>query len=201
MGVCIMGIDPISKVNANMIYAVNAVHFCANHLSEELIKKLKELGIDPNTVKSEEEAKALISQKEKQKETKNVQQCKPKIASANIDMIKLNFDIKELGDKLNINVKAFKELTDLVDKFDAIVKEYETVSFTQSNKNIFDKINNPQSNKISTGAEIIDKPENIKAEFYAIKERVEKIEETKKTNFAALDMVAAMNKLSLGLGL
>ena len=41
-----MGIDPISNVNANMMYAVNAVRLGANHLSEELVKKLKDLGIE-----------------------------------------------------------------------------------------------------------------------------------------------------------
>ena len=200
-----MGINPISNVNANMVYAVNAISLSSNHLSEDLIKKLKALGIDPSTVKSEEEAKTIIAQAEQKQPTQNTQQTQqvqPQLVSPNVDKIKLNFDIKQLGDKLNIDVKAFKELTDLVDKFDATVKEYENAASAQANKNAAPQFGTTKETaKISTGAEIIDKPEQVKAEFYAIKERVEKIEEAKKTNFAALDMIAAMNKLSLGLGL
>ena len=61
-----MGMDGISNINASMMYAVSAVHFGCNNLSEELIKKLKELGIDPKNVKSDAEARALIAQAEKQ---------------------------------------------------------------------------------------------------------------------------------------
>lgn len=194
-----MGIESISKINGNMFFAVSAIRLGGNNLTDETIKKLKELGIDPTTVKSEEEAKALIAQAKQQRANHKAQQVQPQMASANVDMVKLDMDIKELGDKLNIDVKMFKKLTELVDKFDATVKEYEIAAAAQSNQNIFQKIDKQNENKISTGAPIIDKPETVKAEFYAIKERVEKIEETKKTNFAALDMVAAMNKLSLGL--
>ncbi|MBR2526053.1 hypothetical protein IKE67_06265 [bacterium] len=120
-----MGIDPISNVNANMVYAVNAIRFGANQLSEELIKKLKALGIDPSNVKSEEEARAIIAQAEQKQSAQNTQrtqQVQPQISSPNVDMRQLNIDIKDLGDKLNIDVKAFSELTALVDKFDATIK-------------------------------------------------------------------------------
>ena len=192
-----MGIDPISSVNANMVYAVNAVRLETNQLSEELVKKLKALGIDPSTVQSNEEAKSLIAQAEQKQKAQPTQ---PQITSPNVDMTKLDFDIKQLGDILNVDVKAYKELTDLVDKFDTIVKEYENAAAAQANKNVVPQFGKTkEAAKISTGAEIIEKPETVKAEFYAIKERVEKIENSKNTMFAALDMVAAMNKLSLGL--
>ena len=198
-----MGIDPISNVNANMVYAVNAIRFGANQLSEELIKKLKALGIDPSNVKSEEEARAIIAQAEQKQSAQNTQrtqQVQPQISSPNVDMRQLNIDIKDLGDKLNIDVKAFSELTALVDKFDATIKEYEKAASAQANKNVAAQFSKTKETvKISTGAEVVDKPETVKAEFYAIKERVEKIENSKKTMFAGLDMVAAMNKLSLGL--
>ncbi len=198
-----MGIDPISNVNANMIYAVNAVRFGANHLSEELIKKLKALGIDPSTVKSEEEAKSLIAQAEQKQPSQNtqsLQQAQPQISSPNVDIKQLNDDIKTLGDKLGIDVKAIRELTDVVDRFDVTIKEFIQASSAQTNKTATAQADKAQKGvKISTGAEIVDKPDSIKAEFYAIKERVDKVENSKKSMYAGQDMLAIMNKMSLGL--
>lgn len=202
-----MGMDGISSVNANMMYAVNAVHFGHNNLSEELIKKLKQLGIDPKTVKSEEEAKALIAQAEKQQNqaqpTRTQQaQAQPQIASPNVDLKKLNDDIKKMGDKLGIDVTTIKDPNEIVDKFDVAIKEFTVAASAQSNKNNMAPVennNNAKGVKISTGAEIVDKPEVVQADFKSIKDRVEELEKAKNAMFAGQDMLAMMNRMALGI--
>lgn len=202
-----MGMDGISNISANMMYAVNAVHFGHNNLSEELIKKLKQLGIDPKTVKSEEEAKALIAQTEKQQNqaqpTRTQQaQAQPQIASPNVDLKKLNDDIKKMGDKLGIDVKTIKDPQEIVDRFDAAIKEFTAAASAQSNKSTMSAIdnnNNAKGVKISTGAEIVDKPEVIQADFKSIKDRVDELEKAKNAMFAGQDMLAMMNRMALGI--
>ncbi len=201
-----MGMDGISNINANMMYAVSAVHFGCNNLSEELIKKLKELGIDPSTVKSESEARALIAQAEKQQSTNQPTrtqqaQAQPQVASPNIDLKKLNDDIKNMGDKLGIDVKTIKDPKEIVDKFDAAIKEFTAAASVQTNKNVAVQVDNNKQNgiKISTGAEIVDKPETIQADFKSIKDRVEELENAKNAMFAGQDMLAMMNRMALGI--
>lgn len=203
-GVC-MGMDGISSVNSNMMYAVNAVHFGHNNLSEELIKKLKQLGIDPSTVKSEAEARALIAQAEKQQATNQPTrtqqaQVQPQIESPNVDLKKLNDDIKKMGDKLGIDVTTIKSPKDIVDRFDVTIKEFTAAASAQSNKNAMASVdNNTKGVKISTGAEIVDKPEVVQADFKSIKDRVEELENAKNAMFAGQDMLAIMNRIKLGI--
>lgn len=67
-----MEVNAISSVNmyqTSAVHSVNAVQM--GTLSEETIRKLKELGIDPNTVKNEAEAQALIAQAQKAKQNNN----------------------------------------------------------------------------------------------------------------------------------
>lgn len=197
-----MGIEAISGVSSNMTSAVSAVHLGGSQLSEELIKKLKALGIDPSSVKSAEEAKTLIAQAEKQqapKQTAQTQQ-EPQIASPNVDMKTLNEDIKTLGDKLGIDVTTIKDLKTVVDSLDVAVKEYVTAAAAQTNKTATAQADNVQKGiKISTGAEIVDKLENIQADFKDIKDRVDKVEQSKTSMFAGQDMLAMLNRMALGI--
>ena len=196
-----MGIEAISSVNANMTSAVSAVHFGGSQLSDELIKKLKELGIDPSTVKSEAEARALIAQAEKQRAQKSsTLQVQPQVSSPNVDMKHLNDDIKAFGDKFGIDVKTIKGLKEIVDRFDAVVKEYTTAASAQANKNAAAQVDNVQKGiKVSTGAEIVDKPENVVADFKSIKDRVDEVEQAKTAMFAGQDMIAMLNRMKLGI--
>ena len=197
-----MGIEAISSVNATMTSAVSAVHFGGSQLSAELIKKLKELGIDPSTVKTDAEALALIAQAEKQQNAQNqpARICQPQTSSLNVDMKQLNDDIKAMGDKFGIDVKIIRDLKEIVNRFDAAVKEFTTAASAQSNKNATAQVDNVQKGvKISTGAEIVDKPETIQADFKSIKDRVDKLESAKNAMFAGQDMVAMLNKMALGL--
>lgn len=201
-----MGIDAISGVNGNMTSAISAIHFGGSQLSEELIKKLKELGIDPTTVKSESEARALIAKAEHNQQTQQAAQPQqtqqPQVASPKVDMRQLNEDIKALGDKLGIDVTTIKDKDEVIDKLDMAVKEYTTAAAAQSNTNATAEIDKTQAQKgvkISTGAEIVDRPENVQAEFKDIKDRVDELKQAKASMFAGQDMLAMMNRMALGI--
>lgn len=197
-----MGIDSVSNVSANMIHAVNAVHTGASQLSEELIKKLKALGIDPTTVKSETEARALIAQAEKKQDAKQAHnaQFQPQVSTPNVDMKRLNDDIKAFGDKFGIDVKTIKGLKEIVDRFDVAVKEFTVAAAAQSNKNVPAQVEAVNKGvKISTGAEIVDRPERVQADFKSIKDRVDEFENAKNAMFAGQDMIAMLNRMKLGI--
>ena len=115
-------------------------------------------------------------------------------------MKKLDDDIKKMGEKLGIDVKIIKNPNDIVDKFDAAIKEFTAAASAQSNKNAMASVdNNTKGVKISTGAEIVDKPEVVQADFKSIKDRVEELENTKNAMFAGQDMLAMMNRMALGI--
>lgn len=187
-----MGIDAVSSVNSNMMYAVSAVKMGGSHLSEELIKKLKQLGIDPSTVKSESEARALISQAEKSQKTQQSSQVQPQQSSPNIDMKQLNDDIKALGDKLGINVSTITDRNELLDKLEKGVNEYVKGASAQANMS-------DVAVKISNGTEVKGNPQQMQADFNSIKDRVEELEKAKTSMFAGQDMLAQMNRLALGI--
>ena len=199
-----MGINPISSVRANMTSAVNAIHFCENNLSEELIRKLIKLGIDPSKVQSNAEAQKLIAQAEKEQNTQNVpaQICQPQDKSSSVDIKQLNDDIKKFGDKFGIDVKTIGSLKDIVDRFDIVVKEFTMSAAAQKNRISDAKIDGAQDKtavKLSTGKEVVEKPETVQADFKSIKDRVDKIEQEKNSMYAGQNMLAMMNRMALGI--
>ncbi len=212
-----MGLYGISSVNSNMTSYVSSFHFCENRLSEELIRKLIQLGIDPSKVQNNAEAQKLIAQAEKEQKvekTQDIQETQPaqnkesksnqfqqlNIANPNVDMKQLNDDIKTLGEKLGIDVKTIGTLKDIVNKFDVTIKEFTTAAAAQSNKNATAQFDNIQRGvKISTGAEIKDKPETIQTEFKDIKDRVDKLEQATTAMFAGQEMIAMLNRMALGI--
>lgn len=189
-----MGIEAISGVNSNMSSTVSGImSIGSNGLPDDIIKKLKELGIDPTTVKSVSEAKTLIAQAEQTKQNKQSSQVQPQQQSSpNIDMKQLNDDIKVLGDKLGINVELINDKQELLDKLDAGVKEFVQGASAQSNMS-------DVSVKLKNGTEVKDNPQQMQADFNSIKDRIEQLENAKASMFAGQDMLAQMNRMALGI--
>lgn len=185
-------VNSVSGINASVMYAVSAVQMGGSHLSEELIKKLKQLGIDPATVKSESEARALIAQAEKSQSKQPTNNVQPQAPSHNVDMKQLNDDIKALGDKLGIDVKMIQDKKELIDKLDAGVKEFVQGASAQSNTSDI-------TVKMKNGMEVTDNPQQMQVEFNSIKDRVEQLENAKNAMFAGQDMLAMMNRMRFGI--
>lgn len=197
-----MGIEAILSVNANMTTAVSRVHSVGGGLSEETIKKLLALGIDPSSVKSEAQAQTLIAQAEKAKEPKKVEQTQSPQQAQNsiVDKNQLFLDIKEMGKLLGIDTTVIKDLKDVVDKFDVAVKEFVNSASAQANKAVNPQFNNVQKSvRISTGVDVVAKPEQVQADFKSIKDRVEKLENEKKSMYSGQDMLGMLNRMALGI--
>ncbi len=188
-----MGIESISSVNANMSSAVSGImSIGSGRLPDDIIKKLKELGIDPTTVKSVSEARTLIAQAEKSKQNKKHAPVQTQQSTPNIDMKQLNDDIKALGDKLGINVSAMGNQSEVIDKLEKGLNEYVKGASAQAN----------MSNvavKLSNGTEVKGNPQQMQADFNSIKDRVDELEKSKNSMFAGQDMLAQMNRLALGI--
>lgn len=189
-----MGIDAISSVNGNMYSAISGImSICNGNLPEDIIKKLKELGIDPTTVKSVSEAKTLIAQAEKNKQPQQTSQVQTQQQSSpNIDMKQLNDDIKALGDKLGINVDVISDRKELMDKLEQGVNEFIKGASAQANMSDI-------TVKISTGKDVKGNAQQMQADFNSIKDRVDELEKAKNSMFAGQDMLAQMNRLALGI--
>ena len=189
-------VNSISSIGSNFASAIPAVSFSCNQLSEDLIKRLKELGIDPTKVSSNAEARNLIAQKEKElKAQQNLQvqgeqQQKP---SSTVDMRQLKDDIGDLGEKIGINPDTIKDLSKIVDAYQVGVSNYVEAAKKSTGMQGVDKAQK------TSNIDLKEKPENIQAAFVSIRDRVNTVENEKKAAFQGQDMLALLNKLQLGL--
>lgn len=188
-------VNSISGIGSNFTTAVPAVSFGCKQLNADLIRRLKELGIDPTKVSSESQARELIAQKERELNAQqNTQvlgeQQKP---SSTVDMRQLKDDIGDLGKKLGINPDSIKDLSKVVDALQVGVDNY--VDAAKKSQGI-QGTNNAQK---TSNIDAKDKPENIKEAFVSIRDRVNTVKNEKKAAFQGQDMLALLNKLQLGL--
>lgn len=191
-----MTIGAIPSINmANTVYVsgVGKVHISG--LSNETIKKLIELGIDPRKVKSESEAQALIARIKKEK-NKNLNQNQNVEVQGEIDIQMqemqgkskdLNGRIKNLADKLSIEALGADSPMILIKKLEQqIAKTVETNNSTDNVKAVINKNNGGEQ-------------EDLKQELKDIKTTYDDLEKTKNSIYSAQDMIAVLNKLALGL--
>lgn len=188
-----MSVNAISGVNSYSAMAISAISSSTSGLKPETIKKLKALGIDPSTVKTEAEAQSRIAQAEKQKQTQNTQSVQPQQSSSNVDMKQLQDDIKALGDKLGIDTTTIKDLDKVSDTLKAGVDEF--VKGASAQTNVADKA----SVKLNNGTEVKEDPRKIQSDYQDIKDRIDEVKNAKNSMFAGQDMLAMMNKYALGI--
>ena len=188
-------VNSISGIGSKFTTAVPAISFGCNQLSEDLIRRLKELGIDPTKVSSASEARNLIAQKERElKVQQHLQvQGEQQKPSSTVDMRQLKDDIGDLGKKLGINPDSIKDLSKIVDAFQVGVDNY--VAAAKKSQGV-QGIDNAQK---ASNVDIKEKPENIKEAFVSIRDRVNTVENEKRAAFQGQDMLALLNKLQLGL--
>ena len=174
-----MEVNAISSVNmyqTSAVHSVNAVQM--GTLSEETIRKLKELGIDPNTVKNEAEAQALIAQAQKAKQNNNGEKVQGKTDIQIQSMKKKSEDLgkkmEDLAEKLGITLSKTDSAKVSIEKLEQSVK-----AVAEPN----------QMNKVGaiTDKKIDEKPENLKADLQDIKITYDDVERAKNT--ALLDKI------------
>ena len=188
-------VNSISGIGSNFTTAVPAVSFGCSQLSEDLIRRLKELGIDPTKVSSASEARNLIAQKEKElKAQQNLQvQGEQQKPSSTVDMRQLKDDIGELGKKIGINPDSIKDLSKIVDAYQVGVSNYVAAAKQTAG------VQGIKGAEKASNIDIKEKPENIQAAFVSIRDRVNTVENEKKAAFQGQDMLAILNKIQLGL--
>lgn len=186
-----MGIDAISGISSYNTAAISAVSMENGGLSEETIKKLKALGIDPTKVKSEQEAKVLIAKAEgKNNSSQNLQVQK---RGSQVDMLQLQMDIKDLGKKIGVDVLSIKNLDDVSKKLEIGVQEYVKAASAQGHVNAISSKNLLNETKLK------HKPEDIQIKFKDIKSRIDEVKAEKNEMYAGQDMMSMLNRMSLGL--
>lgn len=165
---------PISGVTSS---ASNSFFGCVSgsRLSEETIRKLRRLGIEPSTVTSEAQAQALITKLEQKLEqvhktanSNNAQQA----TSSEAEMIA---KAKALAAQVGISVSSSESLSDI---FSKISKKLES---------------------ITKGGDSLKEVKGYKSELSSLEDEYSTIQQSQNSMYSAMNYTANMNKYILGL--
>lgn len=165
---------PISGVTSS---ASNSFFGCVSgsRLSEETIRKLRRLGIEPSTVTSEAQAQALITKLEQKLEqvhktanSNNAQQ----VTSSEAEMIA---KAKALAAQVGVSVSSSESLSDI---FSKISKKLES---------------------ITKGGDSLKEVKGYKSELSSLEDEYSTIQQSQNSMYSAMNYTANMNKYILGL--
>ena len=165
---------PISGVTSS---ASNSFFGCVSgsRLSEETIRKLRRLGIEPSTVTSEAQAQALITKLEQKLEhvhktanSNNAQQA----TSSEAEMIA---KAKALATQVGVSVSSSESLSDI---FSKISKKLES---------------------ITKGGDSLKEVKGYKSELSSLEDEYSTIQQSQNSMYSAMNYTANMNKYILGL--
>lgn len=165
---------PISGVTSS---ASNSFFGCVSgsRLSEETIRKLRRLGIEPSTVTSEAQAQALITKLEQKLEqvhktanSSNAQQA----TSSEAEMIA---KAKALAAQVGVSVSSSESLSDI---FSKISKKLES---------------------ITKGGDSLKEVKGYKLELSSLEDEYSTIQQSQNSMYSAMNYTANMNKYILGL--
>lgn len=165
---------PISGVTSS---ASNSFFGCVSgsRLSEETIRKLRRLGIEPSTVTSEAQAQALITKLEQKLEqvhktanSNNAQQA----TSSEAEMIA---KAKALAAQVDVSVSSLESLSDI---FSKISKKLES---------------------ITKGGDSLKEVKGYKSELSSLEDEYSTIQQSQNSMYSAMNYTANMNKYILGL--
>ena len=165
---------PISGVTSS---ASNSFFGCVSgsRLSEETIRKLRRLGIEPSTVTSEAQAQALITKLEQKLEqvhkpanSSNAQQA----TSSEAEMIA---KAKALAAQVGVSVSSSESLSDI---FSKISKKLES---------------------ITKGGDSLKEVKGYKSELSSLEDEYSTIQQSQNSMYSAMNYTANMNKYILGL--
>ena len=146
-----------------------------SRLSEETIRKLRRLGIEPSTVTSEAQAQALITKLEQKLEqvhktanSNNAQQA----TSSEAEMIA---KAKALAAQVGVSVSSSESLSDI---FSKISKKLES---------------------ITKGGDSLKEVKGYKSELSSLEDEYSMIQQSQNSMYSAMNYTANMNKYILGL--
>lgn len=141
-------------------------------LSESTISKLKALGINPEEVSSETEAKKIIAEEKAKKKAEKTDNSNETKSTSQEE--KLYERIKNLAQKIGINVNQNENINSIFSRIEAKFSEIKENSYN-SNFNI------------------------LKSEFEMIKQQFKDITSGESSILSALDMISQNNRSTLGI--
>lgn len=165
---------PISGVTSS---ASNSFFGCVSgsRLSEETIRKLRRLGIEPSTVTSEAQAQALITKLEQKLEqvhktanSSNAQQA----TSSEAEMIA---KAKALAAQVGVSVSSSESLSDIFSKISKMLES------------------------ITKGGDSLKEVKGYKSELSSLEDEYSTIQQSQNSMYSAMNYTANMNKYILGL--
>lgn len=141
-------------------------------LSESTIAKLKALGINPEEVSSETEAKKIIAEEEAKKKAEKTDNLNETKSTSQEE--KLYERIKNLAQKIGINVNQNENINSIFSRIEAKFSEIKENSYN-SNFNI------------------------LKSEFEMIQQQFKDITSGESSILSAMDMISQNNRSTLGI--
>lgn len=141
-------------------------------LSESTIAKLKALGINPEEVSSETEAKKIIAEENSKKKVEKADNSNETKSTSQEE--KLYERIKNLADKIGINVNQNENINSIFSRIEAKFNEIKENSYN-SNYNI------------------------LKSEFEMIQQQFKDITTGESSILSAMDMISQNNRSTLGI--
>lgn len=141
-------------------------------LSESTIAKLKALGINPEEVSSETEAKKIIAEEEAKKKAEKTDNSNETKSTSQEE--KLYERIKNLAQKIGINVNQNENINSIFSRIEAKFSEIKDNSYN-SNFNI------------------------LKSEFEMIQQQFKDITSGESSILSAMDMISQNNRSTLGI--
>ncbi len=178
-------------------YSISAVSSISSgaHLDEATIRKLKALGIDPSKVQSKQQAETLIKQAEEQQKAQaaSSNQQVSQIGSYDAQMqsvrekgAKLTLDIKDLAGKVGVTLSPTDSMKVSLEKIEAKIKEI------TSNKNA-------SKTDLSSTQKVNATPEELHFKLQELKTRCQELESANSSMYVGQDMMAMLNRMSLGI--
>lgn len=141
-------------------------------LSESTISKLKALGINPEEVSSETEAKKIIAEEEAKKKAEKTDNSNETKSTSQEE--KLYERIKNLAQKIGINVNQNENINSIFSRIEAKFNEIKDTSYN-SNFNV------------------------LKSEFEMIQQQFKDITSGESSILSAMDMISQNNRYTLGI--
>lgn len=141
-------------------------------LSESTISKLRALGINPEEVSSETEAKKIIAEEEAKKKAEKADNSNETKSTSQEE--KLYERIKNLAQKIGINVNQNENINSIFSRIEAKFSEIKENSYN-SNFNI------------------------LKSEFEMIQQQFKDITSGESSILSAMDMISQNNRSTLGI--
>ncbi len=141
-------------------------------LSESTISKLKALGINPEEVSSETEAKKIIAEEEAKKKAEKTDNSNETKSTSQEE--KLYERIKNLAQKIGINVNQNENINSIFSRIEAKFNEIKDTSYN-SNFNV------------------------LKSEFEMIQQQFKDITSGESSILSAMDMISQNNIYTLGI--